>query len=487
MQDLSRICGKRDLPVGAAATRTDSSGVAVRKRTTSRDWRIVFMRRATLPCLLLVVIHQSTVACSTIFLTDTIARFEAGQEYFRELCLYLAAMAVPYIPGCLSFVMLQRWINESHGSLVDEFTTEVIENRPNYRNDSLRESVTAVLARNSFPVLKDYISFIHDLASFSLNSILSIIVIVALLPSQLAGGYCLSLALCVFIIIGLQKSIATVSSDCEYAYLGYSGILSRIWPNVALGNSHNESIWRTQRESTGNAFYAASNRLEVLRQLGNVLLAAASLGPTIFLIASIVGNGAAEESVIAALIVSLTRIFLILNSLSSLVYRILDYASLHARISVLLDARSVLSTVKVEPPAVPVDISVNGQSVRDISHVNRMISGKKCGRFTITGSNGSGKSTALLELKQELGAASFLLLADHSNLAWRNDDRSLSTGQKLLERINEIIVIENIHYILLDEWDANLDTNNTKLVDTILEQLATTKVIIEVRHRKDQE
>mgnify|MGYP003919072605 FL=1 len=272
------------MSTGAATIKTDSaSSTSTRRPTPPANWRLVFMQRTALPCIVFVVVHQSAVACSTIFLTDVIARFQAGQEYFRELYLYLAAMAIPYLPGCASFILLQRWINGAHYSLVDEFTAAVINSGVSYRNDPLRESVGAVLARNSFPVLKDYISFIHDLASFSLNSILSILVIVFLLPSQLAGGYCLSLALCFLIVIALQKSIAVISSDCEYAYLKYSGVLGRIWPNATLGNLHNESIWRTQRDSAGRAFYRTSNRLEVLRQLGNLLLAVASLGPTIFL------------------------------------------------------------------------------------------------------------------------------------------------------------------------------------------------------------
>lgn len=468
-----------------AITKTDSDGIRASKRASSRNWRIIFRCRTALPCILLVIIHQSIVACSTIFVTNAIAKFEANQEYFTELCLYLAAMAIPYLPGCASFVLLQKWINKSHCSLVDEFTTAAISNHQNYRNDLMRENVTAALSRSSFPVLKDYISFIHDLASFSLNSILSILVIVFFLPSQLAGGYCLSLALCFLIVIGLQKSISAISSDCEYAYLRYSGVLGRIWPNTALGNSHNELIWRTRCDSTGHTFYTKSNRLEILRQSGSVLLAAASLGPTIFLIVAIARSDTVETSVIAALIVSLTRIFLIVNSLSALVYRILDYSSLHARIKVLLDARTALSDGITDAIAESVDISINGAHVRNILDVNRIITANKCGRFTITGANGSGKSTSLLALKQEYGAACFLLPPDHSNLAWKNDNPSLSTGQKLVEHLNEIIEIENIQYIFLDEWDANLDTDNTKIIDEILGTLSTTKVIVEVRHIKD--
>jgi hypothetical protein len=467
----------------AAMPPRESSRRSSRESSPSVDFGIIFKRKVAIVCVLLVAIHQSIVAGSTLFLTSTISKFQSGQDYFADLCFYLAAMAIPYLPGCASFVAMQRWINQAHQALVENFTSAVTSACPSYRNHTVRESVTAVLARNSFPVLKDYISFVHDLASFSLNSLLSISVIVFLLPGQLAGGYCLSLAVCFLIVIALQKTIAKTSSDCEYAYLQYSGALCDFWPNVALGNAHNESIWHDQRVSTGQRFYDTSNRLEALRQWGNVLLAAASLGPTMFLIISIVRDSTVEAAVIAALIVSLTRIFLIVNSLSTLVYRALDYASLHARIKVLFDAKANLFDHEGTDTNV-IDVRVNGSIIRATSEGKRLIAACTRGRFTITGANGSGKSTFLLALKREYGAACFLLPADCSGLAWKKDCHSLSTGQRLSEHLIEILQLENVQYILLDEWDANLDRDNIQSIEKILDTLSATRVIVEVRHRK---
>lgn len=462
----------------------DSDHSQGRKFAPWRDFGIIFKQRMAILCLLLVAIHQSVVASSTIFLTNTISKFQSNHAYFLDLCLYLTAMALPYVPGCASFVVMQKWLNQSHHALIERFTATVTANRPNYRNVTMRENVTAVLARNSLPVLKDYISFIHDLASFSFNSLLSISVIAFLLPGQLAGGYCLSLVLCFLIVLGLQKTIAKTSSHCEYAYLRYSGLLCGFWPNIVLGNKHNESIWRAQRESTGSSFYSMSNRLEVLRQSGNLLLAAASLGPTIFLIVAIARSDAIEPAIVAALIVSLTRIFLIVNSLSTLVYRVLDYSSLHARMRVLLDAQSQVINGPDEPATEFIDIMINDVSVQDVSEGRRLIAPYKCGRFTVTGANGTGKSTFLLRLKQTYGEACFLLPTDYSDLSWKEDRRALSTGQRLVAHLNEVFNIKTVRYILLDEWDANLDTSNVERIEKILDTLSATKVIVEVRHRR---
>jgi ABC-type multidrug transport system fused ATPase/permease subunit len=286
------------------------------------------------------------------------------------------------------------------------------------------------------------------------------------------------------IVIRLRKSVAKASSRSEYAYLQYSGALADFWPNTALGNAHNQTIWHKERDSVGRAFYTASNRLEALRQSGNVLLAAASLGPTIFLIVVIASSEARDPAIIAALIVSLTRIFLIVNSLSTLVHRVLDYSSLHARVRVLLDAHTGLRDCTEYIINGSINISVNGTTVRDIDQGKHLISPNRQGRFTVTGSNGSGKSTFLLSLKQQYGATCFLLPSNYFDLCWEKDCRSLSTGQRLIEHLAEIFRIEKITHIALDEWDANLDVDNTRKIDEILRTLSTKKVIIEVRHNR---
>lgn len=292
--------------------------------------------------------------------------------------------------------------------------------------------------------------------------------------------------MCFLIVIALQGSIAHASSRCEYAYLQYSGLLSGFWSNTVLGNEHNKAIWCRQRESSGKTFYAASNRLEVLRQCGNVLLAAASLGPTIFLIINITHENDVEPALIAALIVSLTRIFLIVNSLSTLVYRALDYISEHARIKVLLGALASLRGRSIAVPAEAINVMINGITVSDLSQAKRLIAPYERGRFTITGANGSGKSTLLMHLKKEYGASCFILPTNYSDLIWEKDYRSLSSGERLVAQLTEIFQIEEIHFLLLDEWDANLDKENVKQIDEILSSLSTTKVIIEVRHRRSE-
>lgn len=81
-----------------------------------------------------------------------------------------------------------------------------------------------------------------------------------------------------------------------------------------------------------------------------------------------------------------------------------------------------------------------------------------------------------------MGDHAMLIPADHGDLVWHSDTNNLSTGQSTLLRIHEAASQAAIAYILLDEWDANLDKKNTHDTDQLLNELSQTKVVVEIRH-----
>ncbi|AEG72138.1 ATP-binding cassette domain-containing protein [Ralstonia solanacearum] len=454
------------------------------KWSSASKTAVIYGHRAAWIAVALIVIHQSLVAASTVFLTQVIERFQVGADYLPFLYLYLAAMTLPYIPGCGSFVFLQRWINDAHHAFVMLLSERIRGKVSQYRDVSQRERVTATLARNALPVLREYITFMHDLVSFTLNSSLSMAVILFLLPSKLALGYVASFVLCLGCIFLLRKTIAASSSDYEIRYLAYTDALNKAWDNVALGNSYNDAIWRRRKEEAGRNFYKAAIALQIRKQLGNVLLAGASLLPTIFLIVMIFRDGHASPPVVAAVVVNLTRIFLILNALSALVYKVLDLSSMRAKLEVLF--APVTAPLGGVPTGVDHigTIDINGTKVQGRSQVIDYFSNVEDGRFRITGPNGSGKSSALLALKEQFGGRCFLMPTNRAGLAWKGVNEALSTGQQMISSLQEVVSIEDVKYILLDEWDANLDQHNAAEIDVILDELASTRMIVEVRHMR---
>jgi len=445
-------------------------------------WRILLLHRSAWLAIGLIVLHQAIIASSTYFLTAVITQFEAGGDYGKWLYFYLASMTIPYLPGCLSLYVMQRWINEAHAAVVQCFVECLRDKTEVFRNTTLKERIGAALASNSLPVLRDHITFIHDLTSFTLNSVLSMTVIGLLLPPRLLLGYLVSLMLCTAIVLATRGLVSRASARYEGNYIRYASVLARAWENVTLGNRHNELLWQQQRRESAAQFYGCADRLQATRQLGNIVLAAASLLPTVYLILSVTQWGHADASIVAAIIVSLTRVFLVLNSLSALVYKALDFSSVHSRLHVLLDAARSIRPEGETSLNLGGVVRINGQPVAGVEEATRIIGAAHNGRLTITGANGSGKSTVLLALKDRFKERSFLLPTQHHQLIWKADLSSMSSGERTRASIAELLQLDDVNLILLDEWDANLDASNREALDELLDQCCRDRTIVEVRH-----
>lgn len=107
---------------------------------------------------------------------------------------------------------------------------------------------------------------------------------------------------------------------------------------------------------------------------------------------------------------------------------------------------------------------------------------KQPGRVTIRGENGTGKSTVLLLIQYELLSRSFYLPAQH-HLSFNSIKANYSTGETLKLYIQEIFYKVEADCILLDEWDANLDKFNQSEISQLIDKLARSKTVVEVRHR----
>jgi len=448
----------------------------------NRQWLdLLWMWPATWT-LLFILLHQSVIAGSSFFLTRLIEAFQNGGDYRIYLVCYLVAMLFPYLPGCASYVTLQCWINQAHLRCINRFSQTTFGLTEKYRDQDTQGSIEAIVSRNSFIVIKDYLSFLHGFFVFFLNSFLSILVLGLLLPGNLLNGYFLSVALCLGIVLISRKWIGRLSTTLEGEFITYSEILSKTWDNTILGNKYNFTLWSEKKSRLANRYYAQSTRLQSAKQAGNLILASVSLGPTIYLIFHVLQAPTADPALIAAVIVNFTRIFHILNSLSSLVYQLLDWSSMTARLRVLFDAENSLFSAN-DLHAMPTgEIRINDIPVRHFDAVIEIISGRKNGRFTIRGENGSGKTTLLLFIKSSLGDQAMMLPSNQGGLIWKSDTENLSSGQSALLRIQEAASLTAITYLLLDEWDANLDKKNTHDMNQFLDALSQTKVIVEIRH-----
>jgi hypothetical protein len=326
-------------------------------------------------------------------------------------------------------------------------------------------------------------SLTHDFCSLLLNSVFSMAVIGWLLPSELLLGYGVSL-IAALIIVGLFNAPAqSRSSEMEKSYSSYGNCLARAWDNAVVGNSHNYDIWLKENADAGRKYYRGMLGLVAFKQSGNVTIAFASLLPTTYLIYSIAATGSASPALLAVIVVNLTRIFHILNSLGTLIYQMLEWSAMKARLSYLFMVQDTLDELPELPTSPAGRVTMNGDDVSDFQSVISSLGRQRNGRFTVRGANGSGKSTLLIALKKAYAKSAFLLPPLGNDLSWEDDHRNRSTGQKMRAVLEEACsASQELRYLLLDEWDANLDRSNREALDGLLARMSQRFVVVEVRH-----
>ena len=102
----------------------------------------------------------------------------------------------------------------------------------------------------------------------------------------------------------------------------------------------------------------------------------------------------------------------------------------------------------------------------------------------MVGNNGVGKSYMLLKLKEHYQEQAYYLPAKHNLYFNYKTDKAHrgSTGQQLIKQIQEIREDDRSTIVMLDEWDAHLDRENTQIIDQYLDHLAQTRLVVDVRH-----
>jgi ABC-type bacteriocin/lantibiotic exporter with double-glycine peptidase domain len=428
----------------------------------------------------LIFIHQSIIATSAIFLTRTIDGFQSGGAYADYLICYFLSMMTPYLPGHLSHISLQAWINRSHRNYLDKVIETIRYAKNSYRDAILRKKLESAVARSSFSIIKDSLSFAHGFISFFLNSLLSVLVIGVILPGNIFSGYLASVVICTLVIAITSKTIGRAAFKSEVSFIAYTETLSKIWPNITLGNEPNLAAWINLYNEKSSNYYRDKISLETKKQLANLTLSAFSLVPTVYLVYSAIHDHT-TPGLIAAVIVNLTRIFHILGSLSALISDALECPAVYARLKILFDLRG--DDVDATGQIAPEKININGEAIANLPEKLDELKRKSTGRFTVRGANGAGKSTVLLLLNDSLGDSAVYMPADHADLVWTAEVKAeQSTGQRTAEALRRVLDEEEITHLLLDEWDANLDAENTRLVDALIQEAAQTKVVVEVRH-----
>lgn len=452
-------------------------------------------------CLLALAIQQIIEASSTIWLVNMMAQIASGKNFWPYLVLYLLSIAVFYIPNAIAFILKTTWKQQAQRSFIHAFVNSNKNNIGEWSNKGLKEEKLSILTSEGPTAIIALIDYVWDLGMSVLSVLFNIIALSIVVEPLFAVAYSFSLV-CVLILMKLnRRAQRQLTQKALTARVDLTQSLFASWDNVLLGNFYNFNIWQDKTEQRLDRCLQRNVALERFDQFLAIFVSLFTSIPSLIVVGYFMLAHKDDPVRLSAFVVILPLLFNIISytyqTLSLLFRGSMHHSKLTAIYKTIQPAKDLhvplLKKVKwpkinieqsiiAENTAAPIEhISASGPQALQ-SYNDLLAFTTKSGRITLRGENGCGKSTALLLVKNALAQKAFFL-PTHNQLSFYSETNKYSTGESLKNRLLEILDKVNVEVLLLDEWDANLDSDNKERLNALIDELAASKCVIEVRHR----
>lgn len=435
--------------------------------------------------LLVVLVQQSLVATGT-FLMGRIAE-DASHNFISfpklitfGLCLTLSGSLFHYLICYLS-------TKAQKAELLNYFKKYI---NGNYNNPSLwrdpnsKSQTHDMMMKESPETITTFIAFLIDATATLLNVVFNTISIMMITGVGMGAAIIIAGGLGLLIVHFSSQRIAQASEFEMKEQNLLNGHLSKSWDNIILGNKIFFNNWflifEKLFQKTERASLQRVNKSDTIIALSAFVTTAIVLSYMLIQVFIHLNNPVA----IVGLLVMLPRSMQIVMHLQIIQSYWAQWKHLKQKLTLVKEtvnrktAIDLATFIKEDQIQIKKGaLSINPQELDSI------LAEKQPGRLTIRGDNGAGKSTLLMKLKTLSSAQSVYIPAHHQLEIATPGEPSvpLSTGQHLIKTISSINENKN-HILLLDEWDANLSTENKLRLDSIIHDLAQNNLVIEVRH-----
>lgn len=432
--------------------------------------------------LAVILIQQLLVASGTYFLGTLTAEFptkglQLSLAFLMLFCILLPGTIVHYgVAWCTT-----RARKMTQNEYLKHYMQANFNHPTHWRNEKSREARHDLMCRSGQETVQSAVNFFGDFTATSLNIILNIISII--LVTDLVQGFII-LAAGLFglgIIHFNKKGIAESSKNEVLADTRLNGHLSRSWDNIILGNQLFYDRWKLKFASLFSDSEKAAEQTVKMRDWSVSIAALVTnglvLGSALFMIWMHQEN----TGFALAMLVMLPRSLQTVMHIQIIQSYFANWKNLKEKLSVTSKSLSPPDSLDLSDYIKPHSIQVK-DLLGSIKDIEDHLKNSDCGRYTITGQNGSGKSCLLLNLKNKLGLSALYLPAQHQ-LFLHDTQVNLSSGELTLAAFEQLKNHE-CKILLLDEWDANLSLENQSLLDKILDEISKKKIVVEIRHSK---
>jgi hypothetical protein len=432
-------------------------------------------------------IQQLIVASSTILIVLLSETIIEKKDFSIYLLLFIASLILVYIPGIIASFFTEQVRFKAFNHFIQDFVQVQKGHASLYNNKTYRKNHEPMLTNEGEVVINEITSLFHDWLALFLNTSLSIIALGLVVNSSLICGYFLGAVLFIIIVYLTKNKLQHLALVAQNEQKDMTHVLLTGWDNILINNHYNVSLWKNlfkiawlDCKTTVISYQLWSNAISSAAMVAALIPV---LSITIWLFITNLHN----EIVLAVLVVTLPRQIQLIQN----VFQIFDYAlhwsGLQGKIGGLLQSLTPpidLNSVEERIDWQKLFLKDKEETIQfhSIEALTQYMKTSSQGRLTVLGENGAGKSSLLCALK-EVYEDQAQYLSPMSTLCFlQSHDCNLSTGQRMMSWLQEIQNEPARKVLLLDEWDANLDKTNKEKYSAIIDCLAQSTLVLEVRH-----
>ncbi len=454
------------------------------------DLNLVFTT-SSVACLVAIVVQQLIVASSIYFLTRSTQSFTDQQKHkaFLFLIAYFFSLVLPFLPGSLSLYFSRKWKVELVKKLFEKYTLSFSGQSRVWINKKSKEEIVSLLNTELILTSSRLVESLYSFLNTALNVGFTAIGLTLFLDTGFLPIYLCSLFLSSVIYRLTIQDITQKELESQKARSSVSEYLRRSWDPLLLKNRGNFDDWKQSAENSLENYLFSEKKAEKAKIISSISLSISSFLPVLSYLGWRVFSQISDTQKVFIILVNMPRVFMLMNhtyailcdtvelkSIRTLWTRLLSRldSSLHTDDSPFSKINSSLISV-----ATPNSGSIAFEEFMLLPHT------KLKGVYTVRGPNGCGKSLSLLKLKEKYAESAYLLPAHHDLFVTFKSQ--LSSGQLARQSIewihkNSESLSRNVQILLLDEWNANMDSVNVGNFEKVLLDLSKDFLIVEVRH-----
>lgn len=438
-------------------------------------------------CFLCLAIQEFITASSSLWLVKIVENITAKKDFIIYLFIYLGSLLLPCIPWCFAFICKTSWHQEAQRAFINAFVDSNRNNIGEWGNKGIREQKMAIITSEGPQLIYLLLDYLFYTSAYALSVFFNIMALSIVVEPLFAVAFLVSMTAVIVIMKLRRRAQRQLTQKAMTARIDLGQSLLGAWDNVLIGNNYNFNLWQERTQQRMTRCLQKNVDLERFDQIMAILVSLITMIPALIVVIYFVFKNYDNTPLLASLFVTLPILFLIL----SYTYQLLGYVfrwtmhksklmALYRSIQPSRDSHlEMAKKIKWDKIQFTNQVSLAGPLT---SHHDIIQHTAQPGRITLRGENGSGKSTALILVKNGLGDRAFLL-PTHNQLNFASEKNKYSTGESLRMRLTEILEKVDVDVLLLDEWDANLDMDNREKLSKLIDEIAEKKCVIEVRHR----